>query len=156
MFCEARAEARSLHTRVKRDGTDPIAQRRHDRTVGAAAKAGEGQLGLYWTYILRMVYTSPSHTEDTPRWRVIGPPAAELTPELREKLMGRLNGRFGGMRSVKSWTLSQAYYFGSVRDNASPEVHVIDRTPTDEHDDLTKYRRADLAPPPKPPQRANV
>ncbi len=41
---EARNEARSLHTRVKHDGADPIAERRHDRAVGAAAKAGEGTL----------------------------------------------------------------------------------------------------------------
>jgi integrase len=41
---EARNEARSLHTRVKQDGADPIAERRHDRAVGAAAKAGEGTL----------------------------------------------------------------------------------------------------------------
>jgi integrase len=41
---EARSEARNLHTRVKRDKADPIAERRHDRAVGAAAKAGEGTL----------------------------------------------------------------------------------------------------------------
>lgn len=41
---EARSAARSLHTRVKHDGVDPIAERRRDRTVGAAAKAGEGTL----------------------------------------------------------------------------------------------------------------
>ena len=41
---EARSEARSLHTRVKREGADPIAERRRDRAVGAAAKAGEGTL----------------------------------------------------------------------------------------------------------------
>src|ERR1700738_4812546 len=42
---EARNEARSLHTRVKHEGADTIAQRRHDRAIGAAAKAGEGTLG---------------------------------------------------------------------------------------------------------------
>jgi Arm DNA-binding domain len=41
---EARSEARNLYTRVKRDNADPIAERRHDRAVGAAAKAGEGTL----------------------------------------------------------------------------------------------------------------
>jgi integrase len=42
---EARNEARGLHIRVKHEGADPIAERRHDRAVGAAAKAGEGTLG---------------------------------------------------------------------------------------------------------------
>jgi hypothetical protein len=41
---EARTEARSLHTHVKHGGVDPIADRRHDRAIGAAAKAGEGTL----------------------------------------------------------------------------------------------------------------
>jgi integrase len=41
---EARDEARGLHTRVKREGADPIAERRRDRAVGAAARAGEGTL----------------------------------------------------------------------------------------------------------------
>jgi integrase len=41
---DARNEARRLHTRVKHDGADPIAERRHDRAMGTAAKAGEGTL----------------------------------------------------------------------------------------------------------------
>ena len=41
---EARNEARSLHTRVKHEGADPIAERRHERALGAAARAGEGTL----------------------------------------------------------------------------------------------------------------
>ena len=88
--------------------------------------------------ILSMVYTSPSHTEDTPRWRVICPTSGPLPPERREKLMGRLNGLFGGVFSGESWTLSQAYYFGSVNDNPSHTVHLIDGSPIDEHDDLDK------------------
>jgi integrase len=41
---EARGEARALHTRVKRDGADPVADRRRDLAIGAAAKAGMGTL----------------------------------------------------------------------------------------------------------------
>ncbi len=41
---EARSEARILHARVKHDGADPIADRRHDRLMGADAKAGIGTL----------------------------------------------------------------------------------------------------------------
>jgi hypothetical protein len=41
---EARSEARTLHARVKHDGADPIADRRHDRSMGADAKAGIGTL----------------------------------------------------------------------------------------------------------------
>jgi integrase len=42
---EARSEARALHTRVKQDGADPVAERRRDRAMGAAARAGIGTLG---------------------------------------------------------------------------------------------------------------
>lgn len=42
---EARSEARVLHTRVKQDGSDPVAERRRDRAMGAATRAGIGTLG---------------------------------------------------------------------------------------------------------------
>ena len=42
---EARSEARALHTRVKQDGADPVAERQRDRAMGAAARAGIGTLG---------------------------------------------------------------------------------------------------------------
>jgi integrase len=42
---DARSEARALHTRVKQDGADPVAERRRDRAMGAAARAGIGTFG---------------------------------------------------------------------------------------------------------------
>jgi integrase len=41
---EARGEARALHTRVKQDGADPVAERRRERAMGAAAREGVGTL----------------------------------------------------------------------------------------------------------------
>ncbi len=41
---EARSEARTLHTRVKQDGADPVADRRRERAMGAAAREGVGTL----------------------------------------------------------------------------------------------------------------
>jgi len=41
---EARRDARTLHTRVKHDGVDPIAERKRERATGEAAKAGIGTL----------------------------------------------------------------------------------------------------------------
>jgi RecA-family ATPase len=86
--------------------------------------------------ILAMVYTSPRHTADAPRWRIICPTSTGLPPEQREKMMGRLNGLFGGIFAGESWTLSQAYYYGSVNHNPSHEVHLVDGSPIDDHDDL--------------------
>lgn len=42
---DARSEARALHTRVKQDGADPVAERRRERAMGAATKEGVGTLG---------------------------------------------------------------------------------------------------------------
>ncbi|TDH61575.1 DUF3987 domain-containing protein [Dankookia rubra] len=86
--------------------------------------------------ILALVYTSPSHTEDTPRWRILCPTSGELPPDRRDGLMGRLNGLFGGIFSAESWTLSQGYYFGSVASNPSHQVELVDGAPIDLHDDL--------------------
>src|SRR5262249_27155582 len=61
--------------------------------------------------ILGIVYTSPSHTEDTPRWRVLCPLSAEYPPDQRDHFLARLNGLFGGVFSRESWTRSQSYYF---------------------------------------------
>jgi integrase len=41
---DARSEARALHTRVKQDGADPVAERRRERTMGTAAREGVGTL----------------------------------------------------------------------------------------------------------------
>lgn len=86
--------------------------------------------------ILALVYTSPSHTEDTPRWRVLCPFSEEMAPARRTAMFGRLNGVFEGIFSVESWTLSQSYYFGSVSSNPSHRAELIDGTPIDRLDEL--------------------
>lgn len=86
--------------------------------------------------VLAMVYTSPSHTEDAPRWRVLCPFSGELPPSRRDAMLGRLNGLFGGVFSGESWTLSQSYYYGSVNHNPSHQVELIDGSPLDQHDEL--------------------
>jgi AAA domain len=86
--------------------------------------------------IAALAYTSPSHCEDAPRWRVLCPTSGELPPERGAELMGRLNGLFEGAFSSESWTLSQGFFYGSVNHNPSHAVHLIDGTPIDEHDEL--------------------
>jgi hypothetical protein len=83
-----------------------------------------------------IVYTSPSHTEAVPRWRILAPFCTELPPDKRDHMMGRLNGLFGGIFATESWTLSQSYYYGSVAHNPVHRVEVIDGTPIDDHDEL--------------------
>jgi hypothetical protein len=83
-----------------------------------------------------VVYTSPSHSVDAPRWRVLCPLSQEVPPARRNHQIGRLNGLFRGIFANESWTLSQSYYFGSVGGNPAHRVEVIEGKPIDDHDDL--------------------
>ena len=83
-----------------------------------------------------LVYTSPSHTEDAPRWRVLCPTSVPLPPDRRAHLVGRLNGLLGGILSPESFTLSQAYFYGRVGDNPSHMAELVDGQPIDLCDEL--------------------
>ena len=64
-----------------------------------------------------VIYTSPSYTNEKPRWRVLAPTSRAITRDERRSFCDRLNGLFDGAVAPESWTLSQSYYFGrtSVR-----------------------------------------
>jgi hypothetical protein len=83
-----------------------------------------------------ILYTSPSHTEDAPRWRILAPLSQPMQPQHRAHMLGRLNGLFGGIFARESFTLSQSYFFGSVRRNPSHRVELVDGEPIDLHDEL--------------------
>ena len=83
-----------------------------------------------------IVYTSPSHTENAPRWRALCPLSRGLQPEKRRHMLGRLNGAFRGIIAHESWTLSQSFYFGSVGDNPSHRVETLFGHTIDELDEL--------------------
>lgn len=97
-----------------------------DEAVEIAEKAG----------LATLIYTSPSHTQPAPRWRVLCPTAREHPPAARKHLLGRLNGLYRGVFSHESWTLSQAYYFGAVAHSAGHRVEVVDGEPIDALDEL--------------------
>jgi predicted P-loop ATPase len=63
--------------------------------------------------LLCIIYTSPSHTEEKPRWRVLCPLSQMLPPEQRALFVSMVNGAFGCIFAVESWTLSQSYYYGA-------------------------------------------
>lgn len=60
------------------------------------------------------VYTSPTHREEAPRWRVICPLSAPTTPANRVIFAARLNGALGGILAGESFTLSQSYFYGRI------------------------------------------
>lgn len=120
---------------------------RHDSNVQAVSgieadydnevmSVDEAVARLEQSGIAAMVYTSPSHSNARPRWRILCPLSAEVTIERRAHLVGRLNGLFNGVMAGESFTGSQAYFFGSVNHNPQHRVELIDGTTIDEHDDL--------------------
>lgn len=66
--------------------------------------------------IRAVLYTSPSHKQTNPRWRVLVPLSEPEIPEKRAFYVGRINKILGGVASRESFTLSQSFYFGRVKD----------------------------------------
>lgn len=83
-----------------------------------------------------VLYTSPSHTPEAPRWRVLCPTSGPLPPGERAGLVARLNGLFVGGFSAESFTLSQAYYFGAVTGAVHHAVVALDGRFIDEAAEL--------------------
>lgn len=86
--------------------------------------------------IAALVYTSPSHTEDTPRWRVLCPLSQDYDPPEHARFVARLNGLFQGSLSRESFALSQSYYYGSVKRSPSHRAEVLDGDALDLRADL--------------------
>jgi hypothetical protein len=83
-----------------------------------------------------LLYTSPSHTEDKPRWRILLPTSKDLAPSTRAKLVARINGLFDGVLASESFVLSQAYYFGSINSNPAHQAICTQGNYIDLRDDL--------------------
>ena len=77
-----------------------------------------------------IVYTSPSHTDQRPRWRVCCPFSTELPPDRHYQMVARLNGLLGGVLATESFTLSQSYYYGAVGGNPEHRVILVPGTAT--------------------------
>lgn len=71
-----------------------------------------------------LIYTSPSHTDAAPRWRVLAPFSVGQPPEARRQLLGRVNGALGGVLAAESFALSQTFYIGRVTGAPYRALHV--------------------------------
>ncbi|MGH9485286.1 MAG: hypothetical protein ACRD1F_09545, partial [Terriglobales bacterium] len=65
--------------------------------------------------IVCVIYTSPSHKPNAPRWRILFPFSEPYIPEKRAEYLARANRVLGGIASRESFTLSQSFYLGHVR-----------------------------------------
>jgi putative DNA primase/helicase len=85
---------------------------------------GEAAMLLGGAGIEAVLYTSPSHTSDRPRWRVLLPLSQPRAPGLREKYAARVNGVLGGVVAPESFVLSQSYFIGKV-DGVEYEAQLV-------------------------------
>ena len=82
--------------------------------------------------IAALVYTSPSHRPGAPRLRFLSPTSEPLPPSERHELVSRVNGALGGILAPESWTLSQAYYIGSVTGGHPVQAWTSEGLPIDQ------------------------
>ncbi len=93
--------------------------------------------------IVALLYTTPSHREEKPRWRVMAPLAVPIEgqrlKERRAAFVARLNGLFDGMLDGASFNLSQSFYAGNIKGKPPIKVELVDGTQfIDEAADLDK------------------
>jgi hypothetical protein len=100
--------------------------------------------------LVALLYTSPSHKPDKPRWRILCPTSTLLLPSSRAKLVARLNGSLKHKLGVgqeqkvahtESFTLSQAYFFGWAENNPDRDhrAEVVDGDYIDQREDLAEH-----------------
>lgn len=135
---------------------------RHNQNVlGINALIGEHDAGvtpieeaqrlLAAAGIEAILYQTARHTDAAPRWRVLCPLAGEQPPSQHGPLMDRLNGILGGALAGESWTVSQSFYFGFLKD-ANPVWLLVNGDYLDMRTDLDE--RA-ICKPGGTPYRAN-
>ena len=88
--------------------------------------------------LLCLIYTSPSHRPEAPRWRILCPTSTELRPVERAHMVSRLNGLYRGIFAAESWALSQSYYFGRVNGNQDHQAVVVEGMPIDQLHELDR------------------
>jgi len=81
---------------------------------GEAVSVSEATEMLADAGITAVIYTSPSHTPEKPRWRVAAPLSKAYPTSDYARLVARLNGVLHGILAPESFRPSQSYYFGRV------------------------------------------
>lgn len=71
---------------------------------GEAVSIADAAEMLKIANLAAVIYSSPSHTPEKPRWRVLCPLGSSAAPEERERLCARLNSALGGLLSGEDHT----------------------------------------------------
>ncbi len=104
---------------------------------GEAVQPGDAADMLRKAGVEALIYTSPSHQPDKPRWRVFAPLSRAFGAVDRHSLLARVNGALGGILASESFTPAQAYYVGSTVDGSPIQCWRIDGRCVDTLDGLT-------------------
>lgn len=80
-----------------------------------------------------MIYSSPSHFVDRPRWRVLLPCSTNLPPEEHEGLARAAAAQFDAVFGEESFILSQSFFFGTAHKIERDEGEWVDGTPATTH-----------------------
>ena len=110
---------------------------RHEGNIisfsGLEADYDDGEMGIQEAYDRLMgagikcaLYTTPTHTEEKPRWRVIAPFFEPADATVRTTALNRLNGVLGGVLAPESWTLAQSFFIGNITGKDKATVMVTD------------------------------
>lgn len=78
--------------------------------------------------VTSLIYTSPSHRPEAPRWRVLLPFSRAVSPDKRGGYVARANRILGGIATRESFTLSQSFYVGRVRNSQYITLETRGRT----------------------------
>ena len=76
-----------------------------------------------------LIYTSPSYSIERPRWRILLPTSCELSPKEHEGLARSAASLFTTTFGKESFTLSQAFFYGSADKIETSGGEMADGTP---------------------------
>lgn len=74
--------------------------------------------------ITAVVYTTPSHTPERPRWRALLPLSSPCAVGDRHKHVGMVNAILNGALAPESFTAAQSFYFGKVENKPYEAIPV--------------------------------
>lgn len=93
-----------------------------------------------------VVYTTPSHTTQAPRWRVLCPTSKTLSAEDGRGLCERVNGALHGILGPESFDGGRAYFYGGLGGDPCPVAFVIEGRAIDLAWDVPRIAKGDRAP----------
>ena len=93
-----------------------------------------------------LIYTSPSHTANRPRWRVLAPLSSAADAAARHDLLARLNGVLGGILATESFAASQSYYVGAAQDGEPVQCLRVEGRCIDTIDGIVPIGRSAVPP----------